>query len=162
MARRGDGGARGDDRTKLVAQNRKARHEFELMERFEAGMALMGTEVKSLREGGGDLKDSYAEVRGGEVFLVGCRISPYSHGSCVNHMPERDRKLLLHRQEIKKLLGRTQERGLTLVPLCIYFKDGRAKLARQAGRRTQARDGSRDAAPPGMRETPWDARHARR
>lgn len=111
-----------------VASNRKALHEYFILERFEAGMALYGTEVKSLRDGSVNLKDSYAEVRQGEVYLVGCHISPYSHGTYANHLPERDRKLLLHKQEIRKLAGKVAEKGLTLVPLSIYFKNGRAKL----------------------------------
>jgi SsrA-binding protein len=113
---------------KIIAINRKARSDFEILEAFEAGMVLKGTEVKSLREGRMNLKDSYAMVRGGEMFLVNSHISPYSHGNMQNHDPERERKLLLHRDEIKRLTGKTVEKGLTLVPLKVYFSRGRAKV----------------------------------
>ena len=111
-----------------MASNRKARHDYEILETYEAGLVLRGTEVKSLREGKANFKDSYARVEGDEVWLVGCYISPYHHGTDANHDPERKRKLLLHRSEINRLLGKTLERGLTLVPLRVYFKYGRAKL----------------------------------
>src|SRR6266852_2350803 len=111
-----------------VATNRRARHEYEILETLEAGLVLRGTEVKSLRAGLVNFKDSYATVRNGEVWLLGCHISPYSHGTDANHAPERDRKLLLHDREIKRLTGKIAERGLTLVPLKLYFKNGRAKL----------------------------------
>jgi SsrA-binding protein len=113
---------------RLVATNRKATHLYEILETYEAGLVLRGTEVKSLREGQVSFKDSYALVEGEEAWLVGCYISPYHHGSDANHDPERRRKLLLHRGEIDRLLGKVQERGLTLVPLRLYFKNGRAKL----------------------------------
>jgi len=113
---------------RVVVTNRKASHLYEILETFEAGLVLKGTEVKSLREGKANFKDSYARIEGGEAWLVGCHISPYHHGSDANHDPERSRKLLLHRGEISRLLGKVQERGLTLVPLRLYFKDGRAKL----------------------------------
>jgi len=113
---------------RVVTTNRKASHLYEILETFEAGLVLRGTEVKSLREGHANFKDSYALVEGGEAWLVGCHISPYRHGSDANHDPERPRKLLLHRGEITRLVGKVQERGLTLVPLRLYFKDGRAKL----------------------------------
>ena len=114
---------------KVVATNRKAFHDYFIEERYEAGMMLHGTEVKSLREGRVNLQDSYASVRGSEVFLHQCHISPYSHGNIMNHDPTRVRKLLLHKAEIHKLLGKTQQRGLTLVPLRIYFtKRGYAKV----------------------------------
>ncbi len=116
------------DGIRLVCQNRKAFHDYEILERFEAGMVLLGSEVKSLREGRANLKDSYARIKGGEVYLFGLHISPYSHASYNNHEPERVRKLLLHTYEIKKLLGKTQERGLALIPLKIYFSKGRAKV----------------------------------
>ena len=115
---------------KVVATNRKAFHDYFIEERYEAGMMLHGTEVKSLREGRVNLQDSYASVRGSEVFLHQCHISPYSHGNIMNHDPTRVRKLLLHKAEIHKLLGKTQQKGLTLVPLRIYFtKRGYAKVA---------------------------------
>jgi SsrA-binding protein len=117
------------DAGKVVATNRKAFHDYFIEERYEAGIMLQGTEVKSLREGRVNLQDSYASVRGSEVFLHQCHISPYSHGNIMNHEPTRVRKLLLHKIEIHKLLGKTQQKGLTLIPLRIYFsKRGYAKV----------------------------------
>lgn len=116
------------DGRKLVCRNRRAWHEYEILETVEAGMVLVGTEVKSLREGRVNLKDSYAKVEGDEVFLVDAHISPYSHGNIMNHDPLRPRKLLLHKKEIRRLGGKVSERGLTLIPLEIYFKEGRAKV----------------------------------
>ena len=113
---------------RAIATNRRARHEYEILETLEAGLVLRGTEVKSLRAGLVNFKDSYATVRNGEVWLLGCHISPYSHGTDANHDPERDRKLLLHAREISRLSGKIAERGLTLVPLKLYFTKGRAKL----------------------------------
>jgi SsrA-binding protein len=113
---------------KTVALNRKARRDYEILESVEAGMALKGTEVKSLREGRVNLKDSYAKVLDGEVFLVNAHISPYSHGNIQNHDPLRNRKLLLHRQQIRRLTGKAEEKGLTLIPLKVYFARGRAKV----------------------------------
>ncbi|GKT07246.1 SsrA-binding protein SmpB [Desulforhabdus sp. TSK] len=113
---------------RLVCQNKKAYHDYEIMEKLEAGIVLLGTEVKSLREGRANLKDSYAKITRGEVFLHGLHISPYSHASYDNHDPERVRKLLLHNTEIKRLVGKTQERGFSLIPLKIYFSQGRAKV----------------------------------
>ncbi len=113
---------------KVVATNRKAFHNFTILETYEAGLVLRGTEVKSLRESLVNFKDCYAAIDGGEPWLIGCHISPYHHGSDANHDPERKRKLLLHRREIGRLLGKVAERGLTLVPLRLYFKDGRAKV----------------------------------
>jgi SsrA-binding protein len=113
---------------RVVATNRRARHEYEILETLEAGLVLRGTEVKSLRTGQVNFKDSYAAVRGGEIWLLGCHISPYSHGTDANHDPERDRKLLLHGREITRLTGKVAERGLTVVPLKVYFKNGRAKV----------------------------------
>jgi len=114
------------DRT--IATNRRARHEYAILETVEAGLVLRGTEVKSLRAGQVTFKDSYATMRNGEAWLLGFHISPYSHGTDANHDPERDRKLLLHRREIARLTGKIAERGLTLVPLRLYFKRGRAKV----------------------------------
>lgn len=111
-----------------MVTNRKARYDFEILETYEAGLVLRGTEVKSLREGKANFKDSYALVEGNEVWLVGCHISPYHHATHENHDPGRKRKLLLHWSEINRLIGKTLERGLTLVPLRLYFKHGRAKL----------------------------------
>lgn len=113
---------------KLLATNRKAYHEYFILDKLEAGLVLMGTEVKSIREARINLKESYAAVKGGEAFLFDCHISPYSHGNRENHEPTRTRKLLLHRQEIKKLIGKTQEKGLTLVPLRVYLRRGKIKL----------------------------------
>jgi SsrA-binding protein len=113
---------------KIITQNRKARHDYHILETMETGIVLQGTEVKSLRDGKANLKDSYASVKDGEVFLYNVHISPYSHGNLNNHDPVRTRKLLLHRKEIKKLIGRVQEKGLTMVPLKLYFKNGVAKV----------------------------------
>ena len=118
-----------EDQYKVVATNRKAYHDYFIEEKFEAGMVLKGTEVKSLRDRRVNLQDSYASVKEGEVFLHHCHISPYSHGNLMNHDPIRTRKLLLHRKEINKLLGKTQQKGLTLIPLRIYVSGrGRAKV----------------------------------
>ncbi|HAM54593.1 MAG: SsrA-binding protein SmpB [Candidatus Rokubacteria bacterium] len=113
---------------KVIATNRKARHDFEIIETSEAGLVLKGTEVKSLREGQVNFKDSYAAITRDEGWLIGCHIAPYHHGTDANHDPERPRKLLLHRREISRLMGKVAERGLTLVPLRLYFKEGRVKL----------------------------------
>jgi len=113
---------------RLVTRNRKARHDYAILDRFEAGIALQGTEVKSLRAGKANLKDSYAAVERGEVFLYNAHISAYEPGTRFNHDPERVRKLLLHRAEIRRLIGRVQQQGLTLVPLSIYFRRGKAKI----------------------------------
>ncbi len=113
---------------KIITQNRKARYEYDILDTMEAGIVLHGTEVKSLRMGKANLKDSYASVRDGEVFLLNAHISPYSHGNINNHDPVRERKLLLHKKEIRKLIGKTQEKGLTLVPLKLYFKNGKVKV----------------------------------
>ena len=113
---------------KVIATNRKAFHNFEILETCEAGLVLRGTEVKSLREAQVNFKDCYAAIDNGEAWLIGCHITPYHHGSDANHDPERRRKLLLHRREIGRLLGKVAERGLTLVPLRLYFKEGRAKI----------------------------------
>jgi len=113
---------------KLICTNKKARRNYAIDETYEAGMVLMGTEVKALRGGKAHLKDSYARIKDGEIFLVDTHISPYSHGNQLNHEPDRIRKLLMHKREIRKLYGKTRERGYTLVPLKIYFKDGKAKV----------------------------------
>ncbi len=113
---------------KNIATNRKAFHNFSILETYEAGLVLRGTEVKSLRESQVNFKDCYASIDDGEAWLIGCHISPYHHGSDANHDPERRRKLLLHQREIGRLLGKVAERGLTLVPLRLYFKGGRAKV----------------------------------
>ena len=113
---------------KHVAANKKAFHDYFILEKLEAGMVLLGTEVKSIREGRINLKDSYAMIKDGEPLLVNCHISPYSHGNRQNHDPTRPRKLLLHQKEIRKLIGKTQEKGLTLVPLRVYLVRGRVKV----------------------------------
>ncbi len=113
---------------KIVATNKKAYHDYFILEKIEAGVVLLGTEVKAIREGRLNLKDSYAMVQAEEAFLLNCHISPYSHGNRENHDPTRSRKLLLHQKEIRKLIGKTQEKGLTLVPLRVYLKRGRVKI----------------------------------
>ena len=113
---------------KLIAQNRKARYDFQIDDTFEAGMVLVGTEVKSLRAGRATLVDGFAEVDGGEVFLHGVHIPEYTEGTWTNHEPRRVRKLLLNRHEIDRLESKVNERGFTLIPLSLYFKDGRAKV----------------------------------
>ncbi len=113
---------------KIIVNNRKARHDYHIVESFEAGIALKGTEVKSLRLGKVNIRDSFALIKGGEVFLHGLHISPYDHGNRFNHDPLRVRKLLLHRREINRLMGRVQERGFTLVPLRLYWKEGLCKV----------------------------------
>jgi SsrA-binding protein len=142
--------------TKLVAQNRKARHDYEVLETWECGMVLVGSEVKSLREGKVQLRDAYARVEDGEVWLHGVHVAPYAFATGFGaHDPERRRKLLLNRREIGELHARTQQEPLTLVPLSMYFKDGRAKveLALARGRKSYdkrhaiaARDAAREAA----------------
>ena len=114
---------------RLIADNRKARHEYQLFETFEAGIVLLGTEVKAIREGRVNLKDSYGRVENGEVFLHNVHISPYSHRGYAEHEPLRRRKLLLNKLEIRKLVSKTVERGFTLVPVRMYFKNGRVKVA---------------------------------
>jgi SsrA-binding protein len=123
-----------------VTVNRKARHDYEILETVEAGMALLGSEVKSLRAGRANLKDSFARIEKGEVFLWNAHIAPYAAASRFGHDPERPRKLLLHREEIARLAGRVNERGFTLVPLRIYFKDGRAKVELGLARGRKAYD----------------------
>ena len=123
-----------EDQGKVVATNRKAYHDYFIEEKFEAGIVLKGTEVKSLRDRRVNLQDSYADVKEGEVFLHHCHISPYSHGNMMNHDPIRTRKLLLHRKEINKLLGKTQQKGLTLIALRAYWKDKRVKVEIAVGK----------------------------
>lgn len=124
-AKAGGGSRHGGER--LIAENRQARHRYEILERFEAGLALTGAEVKSLRAGQAQLKDAYAWIRDGEAFLLNCHISRYENAGLDAPAPDRTRKLLLHRAEIERLEGKTRERGLTLIPLRLYFKDGRVK-----------------------------------
>ena len=112
-----------------IADNRKAFHDYHILETFEAGIALLGTEVKGIREGQANLRDSFARVEGGEVWLFNVHINPYSHRGYVDHDPKRKRRLLLHKHEIRKLIGKTVEKGLTLVPTKMYFKNGKVKVA---------------------------------
>lgn len=111
-----------------IATNRRARHDYDILDKFEAGLSLVGTEVKSIRDGKVQLKDSYIEIRNNEAWLIGAHISPYTHGNRQNHDPERPRKLLLHRREIDKIFGRTTMQGLTCVPLAVYLKKNKIKL----------------------------------
>ena len=129
---------------KLIADNRRARHEYHLLDRVEAGLVLTGTEVKSLRGGRATLAQAYAEVREGELWLVGLHISPYEQGSVGAHDPDRPRKLLAHRREIDSLYGKVREKGLTLVPTRLYFRDGRVKVELAVARGKEVRDKRRD------------------
>ena len=131
---------------KLIADNRRARFDYQLLDRLEAGIVLQGTEVKTLRDGRASLAQAYAEVREGEAWLVGAEIQPYGHGNVANHEPLRDRKLLLHRRELESLQGKVRERGLTLVPTRLYWKDGRAKVELAVARGKQTVDKRRDIA----------------
>lgn len=143
------------DASKIIAKNKKARFDYALGDRYEAGLVLTGTEVKSLRLGKGNLTDSYARIKDGEVWLIGCHISAYPFAYYDNHEPERPRKLLLHKQEIRRLTGKVQEQGASLIPLLLYFKNGKAKveLALARGKKThdkrqsiKAREHSREIA----------------
>jgi SsrA-binding protein len=125
---------------KIISQNKQARLHYEIGETYEAGIALVGTEVKALREGKCNLTDSYAAIQDGEAFIHDMHISPYSHGNIMNHDPLRVRKLLLHRRELKRLYGKTREKGLTLIPLRIYFKSGKIKVELGVGRGRKLHD----------------------
>ena len=125
----GPGGRSARSEKQPIAENRKAFHDYHVLDTFEAGIALLGTEVKAIREGRVNLRDSFARVEDGEVFLYNVNISPYSLRGYADHEPLRRRKLLLHREEIRKLIGKTVEKGMTLVPLRLYFKNGRVKVA---------------------------------
>ncbi|HHT9126929.1 MAG TPA: SsrA-binding protein SmpB [Candidatus Brocadiia bacterium] len=118
----------------IIATNRKAHFQYEILEKYEAGIVLKGTEVKSLRNKNASLNESYAQLKGNEVFLYNLDISPYEQGNRENHDPKRVRKLLLHRREINKLIGKIQQRGFTLIPISMYFKDGLAKVELAVGR----------------------------
>lgn len=128
-----------------IAKNRRASHDYQLLETWEAGIALTGTEVKSLRDGKANISDAYGIVRDGEVFLLNLHISPYERGGYVNHEPTRTRKLLLHRKEIRKMIGAVERQGLTLVPLELYFSHGRAKVALALGKGKKLHDKRDDA-----------------
>jgi SsrA-binding protein len=129
---------------KLIAENRKARHDYHLLDRVEAGLVLSGSEVKSLRQGGAQIQRAFADIRDGELWLVGAHIAPYEQAAIENHDPDRDRKLLLHRREIDSLKGKVQERGFTLVPTRLYFKDGRAKVELALAKGKDVRDRRRE------------------
>jgi SsrA-binding protein len=131
---------------KLIVGNRRARHDYHLSDRVEAGVALVGTEVKSLRAGQANLQRAYGEIRDGEAWLVGAHIAEYTQGNVANHDPDRDRKLLLKRREIDSLDGKVRERGLTLVPTKLYFKNGKVKVELAVGKGKQAHDKRRDIA----------------
>lgn len=129
------------DKVKTVAENRRARFDFYIEDKFEAGIALSGTEVKALRAGEASIAESYAEVRDGQVWLINANIPEYSHGNRLNHEPRRPRKLLLHEREIEKLFGAVERKGMTLVPLSIYFnRTGRAKVELALAKGKQAQD----------------------
>jgi SsrA-binding protein len=138
-------GGKGEAR-KIIASNRKARHDYAILELFEAGVALLGTEVKSLREGHASLTDAFATVDDGEVFLRNLHIPEYLHGSWTNHEPRRTRKLLLHRQQIDRLVGKIRDGNLTLVPLSLYFSGGKVKVELALARGKQAHDKRQDLA----------------
>jgi len=131
---------------KLIAENRRARHDYQLLDRFEAGLVLTGTEVKSLRDGRAVLAGAYADIRDGEAWLHGAEIAVYENGNRANHDPTRARKLLLHRREIDRLYGQVREKGLTLIPTRLYFKDGRVKVELALGRGKDVRDKRRTIA----------------
>ena len=131
---------------KLIVDNRRARHEYHLLDRWEAGLVLTGTEVKSLRDGKSTLQQAYADVREGEAWLVGLHVPEYHQGNRANHEPDRPRKLLLHRREIDRLNSELRERGLTVVPTRVYFKDGRVKVELALARGKELHDKRRDIA----------------
>jgi len=135
MAKKGE-----DEGEKVIVTNRKALFHYEILERAEAGIRLVGTEVKSIREGGFQFRDAYVDFKSGELFLVGARIGPYSHGNQQNHDEGRERKLLLHKREILKLGGKVTEKGLTLIPLRAYMKNGRVKIEIGLARGKKAHD----------------------
>jgi len=133
------------DERQVVARNKRARHDYHILETWEAGLVLTGTEVKSLRDGKANLADAYGVVNGGEVYLLNLHISPYEQGNYFNHEPTRTRKLLLHKKEIRKLIGGVEREGLTLVPLDLYFKRGVAKITLALGKGKKLHDKRDDA-----------------
>jgi len=135
-----------ENNVKVVVENRKARHQYHIDETLEAGLVLQGTEVKSLRGGKANLQDAYGEIRDGEAWVVNFHISPYEQGNRFNHEPKRPKKLLLHQREINRLYGLTQQKGFTLVPLKVYFKNGRAKLVLAVARGKKLHDKREDIA----------------
>ena len=140
--------AKNKDERKVLLRNRKARHEYEVDETLETGVVLVGSEVKSLREGAGSLVDAYGDIRGGELWLIGAKIDAYPWANQFNHAPLRDRKLLAHKQEIRRLAAKMQGKGFTLVPLEVYLKEGRIKVAMalaRGRRQYEKRDAKREA-----------------
>lgn len=135
-----------NDKEKNIAVNRKARHEYAILQTFEAGIVLVGTEVKALRQGKASLVDGYAKLEKNEVWLVNVHINEYTQGNINNHDPKRERKLLLNRSEIRKLIGKTKEKGLTLVPLRLYFKNGKVKVEIALAKGKKVYDKRRDIA----------------
>ncbi|HEY7313096.1 MAG TPA: SsrA-binding protein SmpB [Gemmataceae bacterium] len=140
MARRANNKKDQADGIHIICRNKRAFHEYDIEDALECGLVLTGTEVKSLREGAGGLEDAYAKIEEGEVWLIGCDIPEYSMGNRMNHKPKRPRKLLLHRREIAKFAGKASQRGFTLVPLRMYFKNGRAKVELAIARGKQLHD----------------------
>ena len=134
------------DQEKNITVNRKATHEYLILQTFEAGIVLVGTEVKSLRQGKANLVDGYAKIENGEVWLVNAHISEYTQGNINNHNPRRERKLLLNKSEIRKLIGKTKEKGLTLIPLRLYFKNGKVKVELAVAKGKKVYDKRRDIA----------------
>jgi SsrA-binding protein len=132
--------AKTESTDRLIADNRKALHDYHVLDTFESGIVLLGTEVKGIREGSANLRDSFARVEQGEIWLYNVHINAYSHRGYADHEPRRRRKLLLHRQEIRKLIGKTVEKGLTLVPLRLYFKNGKVKVALALAKGKQEHD----------------------
>ena len=135
---------KGDDEIKVICRNKRALHEYEIFDKLECGLVLTGTEVKSLREGHSSLEDAYAKIENGEVWLIGSDIPEYTMGNRMNHKPKRPRKLLLHRREIGKFAGKASQRGFTLVPLQMYFKNGKAKVEVAVARGKQSHDKRQD------------------
>jgi SsrA-binding protein len=135
-----------EDKEKNITVNRKARHEYTILQTIEAGIVLVGTEVKSLRQGKANLVDGYAKIENGELWLVNANISEYTQGNINNHDPRRERKLLLNKSEIRKLIGKTKEKGLTLIPLRLYFKNGKVKVELALAKGKKVYDKRRDIA----------------
>ena len=133
-----------DDGIKIICRNKRALHEYNIFDALECGLVLTGTEVKSLRDGSASLEDAYAKIMNGEIWLIGCDIPEYAMGNRLNHKPKRPRKMLMHRREIAKFAGKASERGFTLVPLKLYFKEGRAKVEVAVARGKQVHDKRQD------------------
>jgi SsrA-binding protein len=144
MAKSAKSGAKKHDLDGLIARNKRASFDYHLLDRWEAGLSLLGTEVKALRDGRANLTDAYGIVRGGEVFLLNLHIGQYEQGGVFNHEPTRTRKLLLHRSEIRRLIGSVERQGLTLVPLDLHFKDGRVKVTLALGKGKKNHDRRED------------------